>query len=125
MSRNELPPEQRKVTRIDMYEAGKNGVLVLRFADGWTASSNPVQQHSNTEKTLDEMVAWLKENGWHVYEWPGGGPGSRGARAFLGRPLPVRSKYGILYKRRFMSDHPFLWAADERPRSNIDLAFEY
>lgn len=122
---DERAPEQRKVTRIDMYERGKAGVYVEKYTEGWTAGSPAVDRHTNEEKTLDDMVTWLRENGWKVYEWPGGGPGSRGARAFLGRPYPVRTRWGIQYKRQFMNEHPYLWAADNRPRQSIDLALEY
>lgn len=125
MAQNDKAPEQKKVTRIDMYERGNQGVYIEKYTEGWTAGSPAVSRDTNTENTLGEMVAWLRENGWRVYEWPGGGPGSGGARAFLGRPYPVRTRWGIQYKRQHLEAHPFLWAADERPKIQIDLALEY
>ena len=87
------------ITRIDLHETTK-GIIVKKYPDGWTASTQ-VPQTMNTEKTLDEMIAWLSEHGWKVYRWqevPEMGI-SAGARAFFGKPLPVRTKYEIVYRR--------------------------
>lgn len=116
--------DKKRITRIDMYEDPK-GVMVEKYAEGWTAGSHAVRSEKNTDKNLDEMVAWLKENGWTVLEWPGMGKGHRGARAFLGRRMPVRTRWGIQYYREYFTSRRYLLAADKRPLANIDFAFEY
>lgn len=81
------------ITRVDM-KANVNGVFVQQFEDGWTAMTPPVERHTNAETSLADMVAWFKQRGWTVREWPGG------ARAFRGQPMPVRTKGEILRLRR-------------------------
>jgi hypothetical protein len=91
--------EGAAITRIDLTETTR-GVIVKKYPDGWTASTH-VPQTMNNEKTFDEMVAWLQGHGWVVYKWPEVPELglARGARAFLGRPLPVRTKCEIVYRR--------------------------
>lgn len=119
-----MTSQKKRITRIDLYEDPK-GVMVEKYAEGWTAGSYAVQSNKNTEQSLDEMVAWLKQNGWTVLEWPGSGPKHRGARAFLGRPMPVRTRWGIQYYREYFTRRRYLLAADPRPLMNIDFALYY
>ncbi|RJX17514.1 MAG: hypothetical protein C4575_12790 [Desulforudis sp.] len=114
----------KSITRIDLHE-NPNGVMVEAFAYGWTAGSYPVYSNKNREKSLDELVAWLKTGGWTLKEWPGSGPGHRGARAFLGHPAPVRTRWGIQYYREYFTGRRYLLKADPRPLANIDFAYEY
>lgn len=118
--------EKKRITRIDMYE-NPNGVMVEKFAEGWTAGSYAVESYKNTTDSLDEMVKWLKDNGWTVLQWPGSGPKHRGARAFLGRLMPVRSRWGINYYRQLFSKPDQKWRtkADPLPLSQIDFALYY
>lgn len=88
--------QEPKITRVDMKQH-PTGVAVLKYPDGWTAGTNPVDAHLNTTTSLVEMVAWFKERGWIVREWPGG------ARAFLGRQMPVRTRQDIIRLRSEMS----------------------
>jgi hypothetical protein len=120
-----MSAEAKKITRVDLFEHPQ-GVMVNKFEEGWTASSQPVNLHINKEQTLDQMVAWLQENGWRVIQWPGAGPGNRGARAWLGKPLPVRTRWGIQYVREvYTRRRRELLKADPRPLMNIDFALEY
>lgn len=121
------------ITRIDMTETTR-GVIVKKFTDGWTATTQ-VPQSVNTEKKLDEMVAWLKANGWTVLQWPEvpelGIP--HGARAFKGEPMPVRTKYEILHRRSrltqklepYLRPDPYTGETKKLPIDlySIDLAY--
>jgi hypothetical protein len=91
--------EPKKITRIDLHQSA-HGVLVEKYAKGWTASTRGWVK-VNTEMSMDDMVAYLKDHGWIVYEWPGVPELSidRGARAFLGKPMPVRSKAELIRRR--------------------------
>ena len=121
------------ITRIDLTETTR-GVIVRKYPDGWTASTR-VPQTVNAEKTIDEMIAWLKEHSWTVYQWPEVPELglARGARAFLGKPLPVRTKYEILYRRSkltqklepYLHPDPYTGEVQQFPIDlySIDLAY--
>ena len=91
------------ITRIDFKDfPTEAGIRVQKWAEGWGVDTKPTKTYQTT-KTIDEMVAWLKDNGWYVVQWSAapifGVPA--GGRAFLGDgPLPVRRKYEILKLRR-------------------------
>lgn len=105
-----------KITRIDLRK-NPQGVFVEKYAEGWHASSRPAKDYLNTEMDLDEMVAWLKEQGWTVHCWPGG------ARAWWGHVLPVRTRWAIRYLRDFYSHRK-----DALPKGvqlhAVDLAYD-
>ena len=119
------PPEH---VRIDMFET-RQGVTVVKFAPGWTASTPAASQEINRNTSLDEMIAWFEAHSdvWRMRAWPGGGKGNRGARAWFLKEQPVRSRDGILYYRQLFSDprQKYRTAADPRPVSQIDFAYEY
>ena len=81
------------ITRVDMRIQPREGVAVLQYASGWTAGTEPAEMHTNATTTLPEMIEWFEKHGWTVRTWPGG------ARAWLGRPLPIRSKLEIIRLR--------------------------
>jgi hypothetical protein len=92
-----LPEPKKAITRIELSER-KNGVLVEKYEEGWTAGSGPVDRHINKERTIDEMVVWLEDNHWTVLKFHI--DGTRRARAFLGEPLPIRTRETILWMRQ-------------------------
>ena len=122
------------ITRIDLTQTTR-GVIIKKYPDGWTASTQ-VPQAINAEKSLDEMIAWLKEHSWTVYQWPEVPELglARGARAFLGRPLPVRTKYEIVYRRSqlqaklepYLRPDPYTGQVKKLPIDLValDLAFQ-
>lgn len=110
--------EQPAITRIDLWET-PDGLLVLKFKNGWTASTRAVERYVNPKWTLDMATAWLEENGWKVRRW--GAPGA-GARAWMGKELPVRTAGEIQAKRARMENNRQLYPGLEI--HCIDFAFE-
>lgn len=87
-----------KITRIDLKDfPNEDGIRVSKYADGWKATDRPIDVSTQTKLTFEEMVTWLKDNGWDVVEWPAspilGVP--RGARAFLGERRSVRTNWEL------------------------------
>lgn len=116
--------DETRITRIDLWERPNGSVYIEKYPEGWTASTYAVARTENSELTLDEIVAWLQEHGWRVRRWTGGRSGKRGARAWLGRILPVRSRWMIQYAREYYTRNRDLIPA-ELPLKNIDFAFDY
>lgn len=83
-------------TRIDIYEQPGGALLVRCYADGWTASTPPFEIARREDVDIDAAVAKLQAAGWTVRQWK---DGLRGARAWKGRILPVRSHGKILEMR--------------------------
>jgi hypothetical protein len=98
--------EQPAVTRIDLWET-PDGLLVVRFGNGWTASSQQITRHFNKEWTIDQAVNWLEDNNWKVRRW--GLPGHAGARGWLDKMRPVRTKAEIIAKRNRMWENRHLY----------------
>jgi hypothetical protein len=99
--------QPKKITRIDLVNLPhKQGTLVEKFQDGWTASSRAVITTTNKEMTFAEIVEWLKANEWLVYEWPACPELGieQGARAFRGKPLPVRTKNTLIWYRNLLGE---------------------
>jgi hypothetical protein len=118
-----LPPP--RITRIDFEDisrrlAAPDGSqwVVRKFAQGWTAHTNPCDIKGNPPFNIDRAVAELETTGWTVYRWPGG------ARAWRGRPEPVRDRAQIIRFRRTIERRRWQDALDfENPR--LDLALWY
>ena len=103
-------------TRIDLLIIPTEGVLVRKYAEGW--ESDPSLRpaiHTNTTASLDEFVAWLEAHGWTVRRWPGG------ARGFLGKQFPVRTKAEIKRLREQFYRFPVKGVEAHA----LDLAFEW
>jgi len=118
MNESQLP----KITRVDLrVQPRGEGVAVLQYPDGWQAWTDPVEMHVNATTGLEDMVKWFKDHGWYVREWPGG------ARAFLGKPIPVRSKKEILRMRSELERQTMLHQG-HHPRgfqiNTLDLAVD-
>ena len=84
-----------KITRIDLKDfPNVAGIQVKKWADGWTANSMPAEISTQTKMTLEEMVEWMRENGWDVVTWEAdefmGIPA--GARGFKGPRKPIRTR---------------------------------
>jgi len=107
--------EPKKITRVDVIE-NPGGLLVRKYVEGWQASTPALSVSTNAEWTLDQAVEWLKEHDYTVRTGPGG------ARAWLGNPLPVRSRGQILRLRDELLKF--------KPREDLqvcalDLAYDY
>jgi len=90
------------ITRIDLKDfPGEEGIRIEKWVDGWRANDPPYQRYVTTNMTLAEMAAWLRAEGWTVFDWRGGEflgiPD--GARAFLGEPRSIRTKYQMKKRR--------------------------
>lgn len=99
--------DQPKITRIDIKDyPHQPGIRVEKYADGWQANSRPYEISTQRQMSLADMSAWLKANGWQVYEWEAcpvlGVPA--GLRAFKGRPRSVRSRWEMRQLRQELSE---------------------
>ena len=56
---------------------------------------------------LEAALNWCRANGYTVRQWPGG------ARAWLGKPWPIRTRYQIMQRR-----------AQNSCAVNLDFAFD-
>jgi hypothetical protein len=97
--------DQPAITRIDLWET-PDGLLVLKFQNGWSASSRAIERHVNPKWTLDSAISWLEDNNWTVRRW--GVPGRAGARGWYGKMLPVRTRAEIAAKRARMEQNRHL-----------------
>lgn len=100
-------PHKPPVTMIDFKVNPKTGaVIVLKYDDGWTAMSMPVERSVQYDKSLDEMLSWLDEKGWTIYRWPHCPELEiwQGATAYRGRPMPKRNRHQIIDMRRRLND---------------------
>jgi hypothetical protein len=102
-----MKDEKKKITRIELRNLPHHqGVLVEKFQEGWTAGSRAVSTTTNQEMTFDEIIEWLKTNEWVVCEWPACPELGieQGARAFRGKPMPVRTKSTLIWWRNTLQE---------------------
>ena len=89
------------ITRIDFTIVPVDGAVNIRkYGEGWTASTPPAITSTNRTQSLEDMLSWLEEHGWTVRRWPGG------ARAFRGKPMPVRTRSAIQRLRDQFREYP-------------------
>lgn len=125
------------ITRIDLKDyPHQDGIQVKKWADGWDPNTRPFEISTQRQMTLEQMVAWLRDNGWTVYEWEAcpvlGIPA--GARAFKGTPHSVRTRYQLKQLRDQYVRKAEEWLRTPESYTNpptvvnrihaIDLAFE-
>lgn len=78
------------VTRIDfIFQKDPRTCAVRKFRDGWEKGNVYPQPDVKTNFDVDEALAWCASHGYTVHKW------ERGARAWLGDPIPVRDSVGI------------------------------
>lgn len=81
-----------KITRVDMFNH-PHGVTVIKYPQDWTASTPPIESHTNSDVDIETMLAWFEDRGWIIRRWPGiPGIVSPGARAWLDQPMPIRDR---------------------------------
>lgn len=103
------------ITRVDLY-ARPDGVFVAKYPRDWTASTPPAKSYVITDHTLDELAAQLEQTpGWRVRRWPGG------ARGWLGKLAPVRTRSDIIRKREELTR----WRPAGVEVHALDLAFDW
>ena len=83
------------IEKTDMYsmEAPKKVVVISQYRAKETAYGNVTyycfDTHENPSVSLDDMIKWCEQNGYHVRKWC-----PTGARAWLGRkPHPIRDRW--------------------------------
>jgi hypothetical protein len=104
-----------EITRIDiLIVAGK--WTVRKFPYGWTAKTRPITEKELSEDQAQIAIAWCKEHGWAVREFPGG------ARAWKGEVKPVRDTATITRVRRQIEENFRRGEIDNRRQ--FDLAFD-
>lgn len=112
-----MSDKKKEITRVDMFVI-PNGIRIVKYPEGWTASTREASDHVNTENTLDEMLEWFVAYGWTIKRW------ATGARAFKGRALPVRTRWGIQYMRNLYRERPWLLGEGDQLHA-VDFAFCY
>jgi len=103
------------ITRIDMFVV-PSGIQVMKYAEDWhfDPRARPTDRYLSATQ-LDEMILWLKDNGWVVRQW--NVEGQTGARAWKETIRPVRTRAEIMRKRNQLKNARF-WGA------TLDLAFD-
>jgi hypothetical protein len=112
--------------RIDFQVLADRRVVVvkMRRADGYR--DIPTRHEiKTTDFDLDAALAWCKENGYTVRRWPSG------ARAWRGKPWPVRTAHQIVKLRRKLEAdwltefrrNPGKWSTFDTLLS-LDLAYD-
>jgi hypothetical protein len=84
------------VTRVDLRHNADGTWLVSKWPEGWTAGSRPISEVTYpADWDSQAAIEWLEKQGWtvHTYE-------NEGARAWRGKPEPIRSTSAIWMKRR-------------------------
>lgn len=110
--------DMENITRIDMHQIPQ-GIVVHKFPHYWTAATPPASTTTNEAMTLDQMTAWLEENGWTVRRWPGG------ARAWKGEMMPVRTASQIRRKREELRQRWQDWNRQGVQVHALDLAYDF
>lgn len=105
-----------KITRIDLIQTG-NRVRVNKYPYGWTLGTPPISSELKPEGFTIEAAVALLGRGWTIRTWPGG------ARAWFGRPKPIRTRHEIQRMRDKLSER-FANGALQPGCYQIDLAFE-
>jgi hypothetical protein len=104
-----------EITRVDILQvAGKWSVR--KYPYGWTAKTRPISQREMTDAEAATAIAWCKQHGWTVREFPGG------ARAWKGEVKPVRDASTIKMLRRQIEANFRRNEVDVRAR--FDMAFD-
>lgn len=93
------------ITRIDLKDfPNEEGIRIEKWLEGWKATDRPYQSYNSDAMSLAEMAAWLRSDGWAVYEWRGGSYFGipDGVRAYRGKPRSVRTKREMQYRREII-----------------------
>ena len=83
---NELPD------RIDFLL--QPPVMVVFFYRLTGGTYMQIDRHDHAQKIFSDVLPWLTSHGYSVRTWPGG------ARAWLGKPRPIRTRAQIVQLRR-------------------------
>jgi hypothetical protein len=105
-------------TRID-FILSTNGWHIRKYPYGWTAKTQPIEDKLQPESVVQSAIAWCKQQGWVMREWP------NGARAFKDKERPVRDASTILSMRRTIEAQ---YARGDLSSGNMkfyDFAFDY
>jgi hypothetical protein len=105
-----------EITRVDIVQSDKKWA-VRKYCYGWTARTRPISQREMTDAEAAKAIAWCKEHGWTVREFPGG------ARAWKGEVKPVRDASTIRMLRRQVMETLRREGADQR--LFFDLAYDF
>lgn len=108
-----------KVDRIDFIRLGDGWRVTKLHNDGarWIVIESVVHgTYGEGAFDVQGALAWLRERGWAVREWPGGARAWRG-----GKPIPIRTREQIITLRR-------AWERYGAPEGvalvNVDLAYD-
>ncbi len=100
------------ITRVDFILMA-DGWHVKKYPYGWTARTRPVREEVKPiDFNVDEALYWLRQNGWKTRQWEGTPNANAGARAFLGKPMPVRDRQSIVQMRDRIGIHHYDYAFD-------------
>jgi len=117
--KNDPEIEKKPISRIELREMHDGKIYVEKYKEGWTASTPAYESYETDDKTFDDMVSWLSDNGWKCYTWYQFKRGKR-CRAFLGKPMPIRTREEIQQMRILISS-----GALKVQSGQVDLAYMY
>ena len=122
IERNHFRALRGRIDRID-FGLGPQGWSVREYPYGWVAGT-PALRTVLKDKSFNYYLAIenCRQAGWTVHEWPATCLNMRGARAWRGKPLPIRSKGSIIdLRRRVMANMAFPHVGQ---LINYDFAFD-
>ncbi|HCR70923.1 MAG TPA: hypothetical protein DIW23_05730 [Anaerolineae bacterium] len=84
-----------RITRIDILKCGEVW-KIKKYPYGWRASTPALETKEINEQELDQLIKWLKEKKWNVFEFQS----KDRFLAFKGKARPINDKRTILSLRR-------------------------
>lgn len=91
-------PQVRGPDRIDFSVLPSGKVLISKY-DRRDGRDHPREPKTLLQFDLDGSLAWLEAHGYVVYRWPAEAGFLAGARAFRGKPWPIRTTEQLWRKR--------------------------
>lgn len=84
-----------RVDRVDFWEVPE-GIIIVKFHRERGKDRTIERRIQGATFDLEGALAWCEDHGFTVRRWPGG------ARAWRGKPWPIRTQQQIFHKRREM-----------------------
>lgn len=118
--------EQARTDRIDFAIFPDGAILVTKMTRHLAQRRDipHASNHHAPDSNFDLIAAldWCRENGFTVETWPNHGREMRAARAWRGKPWPIRTGYQIAEKRRVLeAECMHYWNARPEQRESLPL----
>lgn len=108
-----------KMTRVDIYARPDNSIIVYFYEDGWRAGSRK-SCSMRFDMSLEEAISRMKSapGRWDIVTW------KKGARAFYGKRMPIRTREDILKARSSQRKAAEIASAGGQLHA-VDFAYEW